>query len=1134
MNILYAFISDERIQSYNNLFLTEGLSFVYKSVMDINALKQTIHGFKPSLVIFNYDQEVITFDDLITQTERDILPHTGFLLITDKELTSSYLKKYNKNNLVAFINDERFFNAIPTVILFEKYIRSKEAEQRTVHYRDILLGLSKTQLYKEIPLETILEQITLLIAEQIHADCVGIWIIDNDNAVLKCLDFYQRAENIHTKNILYPLDLYEEFINNLGEKKLHYVYNVNNDAILSKLIENRGIPDFVKSEIDSPIFIQGNVKGLITCSSIFEHVEWTNDEQNFLSSAADIAASWIERFYAHLQELKYEKELLVYDSVYKNTNDLVCITDAKFCITAVSNSIEKILGFKESEMIGKNILEFSHVSEINDLQTALLKALNTKTSYGSQFRFLNKNGEFVWLKNFCNFISDSKGGITSIVFICEEITKEIKTKETLNRIKEEYSQLIDVIDAIVWRHEANSPYIRYISKPVEKITGYSIDEWIKIPNFWENHIHTDDRDSTLKVFKEFYRNEAVSHEFEYRMYTRNGKVIWIRDNVKIVRKDGQPVEFIGVMIDITSQKENEAILIESENKFKTLVESSDDAILLKYLRTGESSPGFFLVNGVASKIFQYSKEEFLYIGTAKLAVFNLEGILDKLNELEECRIEDTMIRKDNSTFLAEIIIKKIEIQKRQAALFLIKDVTQKKESEHQLRLFKKIIEITNEAVLVVNSKGRLNYYNKAFSDMFKAYNKVKRDFKYSDIFPADSRKKIIQGVREKVKEGSFWEGEIEAKDYNNNKFPINIEIGLIRDKHNFPLYYFAFITDLTTKKSIDARIKRLSAAVEQSPTSIVITDTKGNVEYVNPRFTEITGYKSEEIIGKNQNILKSEYHSKEWYKELWDTILRGDVWQGEFRNRKKSGELYWVHALISPIKNDAGEITHFLAIKEDITELVRVNESLKLSLKEKETLLKEIHHRVKNNLQVISSLLSLQSDYIKDTRTKELFEESTHRIKTMALIHERLYQSENLAQIDYSEYISELTNYLLRTYRDKARFVQLNLQLDKVYLPVDYAIPCGLIINELVSNSLKYAIVDEKPMNLNVSFKVSGQLCTLIIADDGAGIPEHIDFGNTTSLGLQLVYDLSCQLEGEIKLVRGNGTEFIITFTLSK
>ena len=214
----------------------------------------------------------------------------------------------------------------------------------------------------------------------------------------------------------------------------------------------------------------------------------------------------------------------------------------------------------------------------------------------------------------------------------------------------------------------------------------------------------------------------------------------------------------------------------------------------------------------------------------------------------------------------------------------------------------------------------------------------------------------------------------------------------------------------------------------------------------------------------------------------------------------------------------------------------QAEEQIKASLLEKEVLLKEIHHRVKNNLQIISSLLNLQSGYIGDEQVSQMFKESQNRVRSMALIHEKLYQSENLARIDFAEYVRDLTNYLFRMYGASSYGIKLEINADDVSLDIDMAIPCGLIVNELVSNSLKYAFPIEPrqseskgTIRIGLNSDNNGKL-TLIVSDNGIGLPEGLDYRKTGSLGLQLVNTLANQLEGDMELDRNGGTTFKITF----
>jgi PAS domain S-box-containing protein len=266
-------------------------------------------------------------------------------------------------------------------------------------------------------------------------------------------------------------------------------------------------------------------------------------------------------------------------------------------------------------------------------------------------------------------------------------------------------------------------------------------------------------------------------------------------------------------------------------------------------------------------------------------------------------------------------------------------------------------------------------------------------------------------------------------------------------------------------------------------------------------------------------------------RELELSVASGRPYRIDYRFRHKSGLYIDVYDNGIFLLDKNGKSVRMLGTMTDITERRRAEAQIAASLKEKEVLLKEIHHRVKNNLQVISSLLNLQAANVVDGKTLEQLRESQNRIRSMALIHERLYQSGNLARIDFGEYVRSLVGFLARSYSMSTVRVVVNVQ--SIDLPVNTAIPCGLIINELVSNALKYAFPGgrEGEVNIDLVVKPDGS-GVLSVRDDGIGLPAELVPQKTTTLGLQLVNTLTKQLNGSIEMMRGNGTTFSITFPL--
>jgi PAS domain S-box-containing protein len=328
----------------------------------------------------------------------------------------------------------------------------------------------------------------------------------------------------------------------------------------------------------------------------------------------------------------------------------------------------------------------------------------------------------------------------------------------------------------------------------------------------------------------------------------------------------------------------------------------------------------------------------------------------------------------------------------------------------------------------------------------------------------------------------------------------------------------------------------LSRILDIADDAIISIDHNQRIVMFNQGAEKVFGYTAREVFDQPIDILLPEGLAAKHRRHVRDfagspIAARRMGERGEISGRRKDGTSFPAEASISKVDIESRRV--YTVILRDITQRHTADEKIRASLREKEVLLQEIHHRVKNNLQVVSSLLSLQSRGVLDEDSRQKFKESQNRVHSMALIHEQLYQSPSLSQINYPQYIRQLCAHLFRSYRVSSSRIELLTEIDDLRLSVDAAVPCGLIINELVSNSLKYGFPNGRGGVIRVEMRrqTDGQT-TLTVADNGVGMPEELGFWSTQTLGLRLVGTLVRQLEGSVEVGRSEGTSVHITFQL--
>ena len=321
---------------------------------------------------------------------------------------------------------------------------------------------------------------------------------------------------------------------------------------------------------------------------------------------------------------------------------------------------------------------------------------------------------------------------------------------------------------------------------------------------------------------------------------------------------------------------------------------------------------------------------------------------------------------------------------------------------------------------------------------------------------------------------------------------------------------------------------------EDTPDALLVVDQAGRISRANPQAARLFGYDREVLIGQEIEVLIPQRFSKHhavhrtgYVSEPQPRPLGAKL---DLFGRRYDETEFPVDIMLSPLESDEGLLV--LCVVRDITEQKHA-ESVLRSLHEKELLLKEVHHRVKNNLAVISSLFHLQSTYTRDKSTIQILQENQDRVHAMALVHETLYRSESLAAADFAQYAKTLSDQLLRGHRPISDSVKLTTDLQSVPMGIDLAVPCGLILNELLTNALKHGFPNGKSGEIRLTLTRRPDGCELRVVDTGVGVPETVSVEEASSLGLRLIRSLTRQVDGQFELARGKpGTDARLTLKL--
>ena len=483
------------------------------------------------------------------------------------------------------------------------------------------------------------------------------------------------------------------------------------------------------------------------------------------------------------------------------------------------------------------------------------------------------------------------------------------------------------------------------------------------------------------------------------------------------------------------------------------------------------------------------------------------------------------------------------------------------EINESIKKFELLYQTSNDAILIIENDKIIDCNIKAERVFNTQKNNIlnKSLVNFSPQFQSDG-----SGSEEKL--SSICKDAYNGKPclvewiFSRNGNPFNSEINISPLTTENKNYIVAVVRDITERKKIEEQNLRLLHAVEQSPTSIVITDTKGNIEYVNPKFSEVTGYSRDEVLGKNPRILKSGEVSREFYKNLWDTIISGLEWRGEFHNKKKNRELYWEMASISPVKSSEGKITHYIAIKEDITESKEIQESLKklaAELTQQNKYLEQFAYIISHNLRSpVANIIGIVETLKDSSLTKDEEEElmnglafSSKKLDDVILdlnniLHIKKGVNEVKEIVNFPELLQDIKDSISSLIRnEKAEIVSDFTEADEIFTLKSYM---RSIFYNLISNSIKYKQPGVQPVIEIKSYKIDNVI-RLIFKDNGLGFNLNAignqvfgmykrfhDHREGKGLGLFMTKMQVEALSGKILINSkvNQGTEFIIDFEI--
>ncbi|MCI4624362.1 MAG: PAS domain S-box protein [Candidatus Magnetoovum sp. WYHC-5] len=735
--------------------------------------------------------------------------------------------------------------------------------------------------------------------------------------------------------------------------------------------------------------------------------------------------------------------------------------------------------------------------------------------------------------------------------LIEELNKLRKQVTNLTQGKEhEVIQSVDSLEVsrdlfikgcpaviIKWLHQ-NTWLIHYVSSNITQF-GYTASDLIAQHCSYVDLVYEDDLNRVVSQLKYLKVTKADSLKQSFRMKCKDGQLRWITNYINVVcGVDGNVIGYNGYILDITEQKNLEDALIKSEERLKTLISSTENIIIM-YDTQGRhlycNAPAHYGIK--SGTIIGKKPYDFFDTDTADSIMNN---ITDVINTGKSKTIEQQIKLSDQTLWFLVHMAPAFDYEGDVIAVtsYLL-NITERKKAEVSLNeseeRFRIMADTAPVIIWIADENSVFNFLNKQALEFFGKSLKDIIDAGIDSLVHDDERTLFTDMLQKAYIEHITYRVEVRYKRYDG-EYRWFLNTGVPRfDKSGLFVGFIGSAIDITDRKNIEKQLL-------ESRERLKLAQKMGKIGYWEYSLQDKIHYWSEQLfrlferninLGHPSLTQSLSYYNKEDADKLRDLFHKatfdGLISETDVSIKLPSARHVYHHCLISPVRDNSGNIVKVIGINQEITERKLYEERNVLALKQQELLISEMHHWVKNILQVILGLFILQSRYTEESVYFSLFKESENRVKSISLVIENIKYEGEKARVDMNTYVKRLCAVLTDSYN---KSIEINLNVMDILLDIYKAIPCGLIINEVVSNAFKHAFGDSTTgyISINFVYDKTAQIYTLDISDNGVGLPQVFDIHSSDTMGFKLLSVLVEQLECDMTVISENGTSFTFLF----